>query len=229
MAAGSVSVASDGTVTKSGLAGDIYDERVAAIALVTPPGLIPAGAPGVPIKQGLAVDANALANAITGPNAGALPTGAVIPYAGTGTVPDGFLYCDGSAVSRTTYADLFAAIGTTYGTGDGSTTFNIPDMRARFPLGVNDGTLPAGASGSYTTRARAATGGAEEVTLDTTQLPSHAHGSTDLVYESAPGTGTLTISAGLGFDVGGATSNLGGGLPHTNMPPFLTLNFLIKV
>ncbi|MBR2008287.1 MAG: tail fiber protein [Alistipes sp.] len=59
------------------------------------------------------------------------PTGSIKPFAGT-TIPDGYLLCDGSAVSRTTYAALFAVIGTTYGTGDGSTTFNLPDCRNRF-------------------------------------------------------------------------------------------------
>lgn len=64
---------------------------------------------------------------VTGDNtAGMMPTGSIIPFAGT-NVPDGYLLCDGSAISRTTYADLFAVIGTVYGTGDGSTTFNIPD------------------------------------------------------------------------------------------------------
>ena len=57
-----------------------------------------------------------------------LPVGLVFPFAGT-TVPDSFLECNGAAVSRTTYAELFAVIGTTYGTGDGSTTFNLPDYR----------------------------------------------------------------------------------------------------
>jgi len=51
----------------------------------------------------------------------------------------GWLYCDGDAVSRTTYADLFAAIGTTYGVGDGSTTFNLPDLRGVFLRGLDDG------------------------------------------------------------------------------------------
>ena len=57
-----------------------------------------------------------------------LPVGLVFPFAGT-TVPNSFLECNGAAVSRTTYAELFAVIGTTYGTGDGSTTFNLPDYR----------------------------------------------------------------------------------------------------
>ena len=63
---------------------------------------------------------------VTGDNtAGMMPTGSIIPFAGT-TIPAGYLLCDGSAISRTTYADLFAVIGTVYGAGDGSTTFNVP-------------------------------------------------------------------------------------------------------
>lgn len=63
-------------------------------------------------------------------------TGAVIPFAMT-TAPSGWLECDGSAVSRTTYSTLFAAIGTTFGTGDGSTTFNLPDLRGEFVRGYD--------------------------------------------------------------------------------------------
>jgi microcystin-dependent protein len=64
-----------------------------------------------------------------------LPTGVVLPFAG-GTVPSGFLVCNGALISRTTYPGLFAAIGTTFGAGDGTTTFALPDLRQRFPLGV---------------------------------------------------------------------------------------------
>lgn len=60
-----------------------------------------------------------------------------LPYAGA-TIPAGWLLCDGAAVSRTTYASLFTAIGTTWGAGDGSTTFNLPDMRGRAPFGKDD-------------------------------------------------------------------------------------------
>lgn len=63
----------------------------------------------------------------TGPT-GVEPTGAMIPYAGA-SAPAGYLLCNGSAVSRTTYAALFAVIGTTYGSGDGSTTFNVPNAK----------------------------------------------------------------------------------------------------
>src|SRR5262249_11225138 len=68
------------------------------------------------------------------PNVGICPIGTIVGYAGT-TAPAKWLLCDGAAVSRVTYKDLFAVIGTTYGAGDGSTTFNIPDRRQRFGLG----------------------------------------------------------------------------------------------
>lgn len=64
-----------------------------------------------------------------------IPIGVVLPFAG-GAAPDGFLACDGAAVSRGVYAALFAVIGITYGAGDGVATFNLPDLRGRFPLGV---------------------------------------------------------------------------------------------
>jgi len=68
----------------------------------------------------------------------ATAAGTVVPWGGS-TAPTGWLECDGSAVSRTTYADLFTAIGTTYGVGDGSTTFNLPDLRGEFIRGWDNG------------------------------------------------------------------------------------------
>lgn len=67
-----------------------------------------------------------------------IPAGTMILFGGTST-PSGWFWCDGSAYSRTTYAALFAAIGTTWGVGDGSTTFNVPDLRGRAPIGVGQG------------------------------------------------------------------------------------------
>ena len=66
---------------------------------------------------------------------GSVPVGGIMPYAGS-TAPFGYLLCQGQAISRTTYADLFAIIGTTYGGGDGSSTFNIPDLYNRVPVGL---------------------------------------------------------------------------------------------
>jgi microcystin-dependent protein len=95
---------------------------------------------------------------------GGLPAGSIIPWGGS-SAPANWLLCDGTAVSRTTYASLFSAIGTAYGTGDGSTTFNLPDLRGRVPVGRN--------SGSFGTLG--ATGGVESVTLTVDQMPSHTH------------------------------------------------------
>ena len=79
-----------------------------------------------------------LGTAATADSAQLVPTGAVLPFA-MSTAPSGWLECDGAAVSRTTYAALFSAIGTTHGTGDGSTTFNVPDLRGEFVRGWDHG------------------------------------------------------------------------------------------
>lgn len=98
-----------------------------------------------------------------------VPTGALMPYAGT-TAPTLFLLCQGQAVSRTTYSDLFAVIGTTYGSGDGSTTFNLPNPNGKVIAGK-------AASGTFSTLG--GTGGSETVILDSTQIPSHSHPLSD--------------------------------------------------
>jgi microcystin-dependent protein len=109
----------------------------------------------------------------------ALPAGAMSPYAGT-AAPVGWLLCDGSAVSRTTYAALFAVTGIANGAGDGSTTFNLPDARGRIIAGKdNMGGTPAGrltTAGSGVDGATlGANGGAETQTLTVAQTPAHAH------------------------------------------------------
>lgn len=82
-----------------------------------------------------------------------LPEGSMVDFAGT-TAPSGWLMCDGAAVSRTVYASLFSSLGVAYGSGDGSTTFNLPDYRGRFARYMdNMGTL-AGAAGRDTGRVR---------------------------------------------------------------------------
>ena len=91
-----------------------------------------------------------------------MTAGIVIPFAGT-TAPQGWMLCDGSAVSRTTYAALFAVIGTTYGEGDGENTFNIPNLAGRVVIGVSN------------SHALGTTGGSETVTLTADQLPAHTH------------------------------------------------------
>lgn len=90
------------------------------------------------------------------------PAGIIMPFAGT-VAPENYLFCDGSAVSRTTYATLFGVIGTTFGAGDGSSTFNLPDLSGRVPLGVSQ------------VHALGTTGGSETVTLTESELPAHVH------------------------------------------------------
>ena len=90
------------------------------------------------------------------------PAGIIMPFAGT-VAPENYLFCDGSAVSRTTYATLFGVIGTTFGAGDGSSTFNVPDLSGRVPLGVSQ------------SHALGTTGGSETVTLTESELPAHVH------------------------------------------------------
>lgn len=155
-----------------------------------------------------------------------IPEGSVIPYAGS-AAPSGWLLCFGQAVSRTTYAALFAAIGTVYGTGDGSTTFNLPDMRGRIAAGVDNmgGTaanrVTSGGSGiSGTTLGNA--GGAETHTLTTAQLASHTH--------NYGFTGNLQTGGSSGIVSGSsfATSSTGSGNAHNNMQPSIMLNYIIK-
>jgi microcystin-dependent protein len=158
--------------------------------------------------------------------------------------------CDGSAVSRTTYASLFAAIGTTFGAGDGATTFNLPDLRGRVAIGTGQGA-------GLTNRALGATGGEEGHVLVTGEMPSHSHSHTHTVTDpkhSHPvgGSGSYVINwtssveglqssssatrateqapqtASTGITLGTNAQATGGGAAHNTMQPFLALTALIK-
>lgn len=110
---------------------------------------------------------NVAPNPNDAPGASAVPIGSITMWS-TGTAPSQWLLCNGAAVSRNLFAALFAVIGTTYGVGDGSTTFNVPNFSGRVPRGVDGGT--------YTL---ASTGGANSVNLVATDLPYHGHNVTD--------------------------------------------------
>lgn len=148
-----------------------------------------------------------------------LPAGSMVDFAAA-TAPAGWLLCDGTAVSRTTFAALFGVISTNYGVGDGSTTFNVPDFRGKVPVG-------SGTGAGLTARTLAATGGAETHVLTTAQMPSHNH---DFQSNNA------IVEGGNTFNIGNAvagqrllnTGLTGGGAAHNNMQPFLVATKIIK-
>lgn len=109
-----------------------------------------------------------------------MPSGSVIIYGGS-SAPTGWLFCDGSAISRSTYAALFTAIATTYGAGNGSSTFNIPDIRGRVVAGKEaSASLLTSALGGLNGNTLGNTGGVQGVTLTSAQsgLPAHNHSLT---------------------------------------------------
>lgn len=170
-----------------------------------------------------------------------IPIGKIDMYAGS-TAPAGWLLCDGSAISRTTYASLFAVIGTTYGTGDGSTTFNVPNLQGKFPIGAN------------TTYTLGGTGGS--TTLTTDNLPAHTHGSKSLIgtFKSRKWTTGALLSGATGIvtienssSTGNSAANYGSAVaqhevtidathehdavgkanPDAFLPPYVGVNYII--
>jgi microcystin-dependent protein len=131
---------------------------------------------------------------------GSVPIGALLDYAGSGDPADSrYLLADGRAISRTTYAAAYAIMGTTYGTGDGSTTFNIPDYRGRHSVGPdNMGTGMSAAGRMASNNTRGASGGAETKTIGTANLPAHTHDQGTLATASGGAhthaVGTLATS-----------------------------------
>lgn len=185
-----------------------------------------------------------------------VPSGAIMAFGGS-TAPEGWLLCDGSAKSRTAYAALFAAIGTAYGPGDGSTTFNLPDLRDRFPIGArqsDNGVPKTNATGALT-----ASGGQASRTLTTNQMPGHTHtgttggesqNHTHEMYTSAncgsggPGnratwdgdcTGLNPYPTGISGGVNNrghthsfTTASTGGGQAFSMLNPYLATFYIIK-
>lgn len=166
-------------------------------------------------------------------SAGGIPTGALTPFAGS-SAPTGWLLCYGQAVSRTTYADLFAVIGTTYGSGDGSTTFSLPDMRGRVAAGRDNmggttaGRITSAGSGIVGTTLGAA-GGAQTHTLTTAQIPSHTHGMTQAMPALTNAAGSVNrASSNTPANASGTSDATGGGGAHNNTQPTIILTYIIK-
>jgi microcystin-dependent protein len=162
-----------------------------------------------------------------------VPSGTVSQTA-RATAPTGYLLCDGSAISRTTYSSLFDAIGTAYGTGDGSTTFNIPNLKGRIPVGFDSSQTEFDTLGE--------TGGAKTHTLTTAEMPSHTHtqdahqhlSSWNQTYVAGGGLSVVANLPGssANFNTGPTTAtnqNTGGGGAHNNLQPYVVLNYMIKI
>ena len=187
-------------------------------------------------KNNVSVSGNVVAAEFYGGGANltgivALPTGAVLPFAGA-SAPSGHLLCFGQAISRSTYSGLFTAIGTVYGVGDGSTTFNIPDLRGRVVAGQDDmgGTSAnrlTDQSGGVDGDVLGDTGGAETHTLTVAQLAAHTHSTYDLWAQHA-GNPQSPPPYEVQNTTGGTTGSTGGNSAHNNVQPTIILNYIIK-
>jgi microcystin-dependent protein len=150
--------------------------------------------------------------------AGRMAEGTILMYAGS-LAPPGWLLCNGAEVSRTTYANLFAVIGTTFGAGDGSTTFILPDLRGRSPIGMGQGT-------GLSNRVLGADGGAEKHKLTISEMPAHSHSyKRPYVTENEGQEEFDAWNKAMGTY---STGNTGGNQSHNNMHPFLVVNYIIK-
>ena len=211
-----------GTVTSSSPLAVALDEGSGAPMTATPTPLTS----GLTVGDRVWVEIAGNRAVIVGRAGGqaSVPPGSVTAFAGA-SAPGGWLLCGGQAVSRTTYAELFAAIGATYGAGNGSTTFNVPNLAGRVPVGLDAGQTEFNTLGK--------TGGAKTHTLTTAQIPDHRH----LLDQDGGNVGYATGSTNLRFSVGWAntrdSSNIstgwtGGGEAHPNLQPYIVLNYIIK-
>lgn len=149
-----------------------------------------------------------------------LPIGSVLPYPSS-TVPDNWLLCDGRAVSRTTYSQLFNIIGTTFGVGDGSTTFNLPNMKGKIPVGYDSSQTDFNSIGK--------TGGEKTHILTVDELAPHNHGVKVKMNASGFGDGYLTSASGYDYTTSNSPVNsTGGGQAHNNLQPYIVQNYIIK-
>lgn len=155
----------------------------------------------------------------------AVPSGSIIMHAGS-TAPTGYLACNAAAVSRSTYADLFAVIGTTYGVGDGSTTFNLPDMRGLFVRG-------AGAHGTMTKAAGGAFDGGSVGATDNDKIQGHKHDLSNVPasYDGGIGGGSNSWSGTATKTTTTPVSDGTNGTPRTGnetKPASISLLYCIK-
>jgi len=151
-----------------------------------------------------------------------LPVGTIIPYAGA-TIPSNYMKCEGQELSRIEYDILFSAIGTTYGAGNGTTTFNLPNLKGRVIMGIDSNDTDFDALGE--------TGGEKTHTLTVGEMPSHNHdiGWAQTTNLTDPGQQGIPGQAPNNWVDSWKTFSTGGGQPHNNLQPYIVLNYIIKV
>jgi microcystin-dependent protein len=215
-----------GTPSAANLAAAVTDETgtgalvFAGSPTLTGTPLAPTAAAGTNTTQ-IATTAFVLTNSA--------PTGGLIMWA-TATIPSGWLVCNGAEISRTAYAALFAVIGSTFGAGDGSTTFNVPNYVNRMPIGVGS------------TAALAATGGSNDAVVvshthtATSTDSGHLHPTPPNFYQSGPngaagggGIGQTYAETYTGYANVTTTINAAGvSATNANLPPYMGIYFIIK-
>jgi microcystin-dependent protein len=207
---------------------------------------MPPPVPGTVVSSGAGVGPSG-DQGVSGPIGipGDAEVGTIKAYAAA-AAPASWMLCDGSAISRSAYPQLFSLIGSTYGAGDGSTTFNLPDLRSKMIVGMGQGT-------GLTNRVLAATGGEENHQLTIAELAQHTHvqnAHTHIQDAHYHGVGNAQGTAGGGgYQIAGSVlgnwstlsatatnqnttatnQNTGGGTGHNTMPPFLVITYIIKV
>ena len=151
-----------------------------------------------------------------------LPVGTIIPYAGA-TIPSNYMKCEGQELSRIEYDILFSAIGTTYGAGNGTTTFNLPNLKGRVITGIDSNDTDFDVLGE--------TGGEKTHTLTVGEMPSHNHdiGWAQTTNLTDPGQQGIPGQAPNNWVDSWKTFSTGGGQPHNNLQPYIVLNYIIKV
>ena len=169
-----------------------------------------------------------------------IPTATIVPWS-SASVPSGFLECNGAAVSRSTYSALFAIISTTYGAGDGATTFNLPDLQDNVAIGKSGTKALASTGGANTVTSTGNVGGSTaNATLTTDQLASHSH---PVAFNSTPSNFRIasTPTGPARFNQNSSSGNAGSGTGHSHnmsatftgdatsvVQPYLTVIYIIK-
>ena len=171
-----------------------------------------------------------------------IPTATIVPWS-SASVPSGFLECNGADVSRSTYAALFAVIGTTYGTGDGSSTFGLPDLQDNVAVGKSNTKALASTGGANTVTSTGNVGGSTaNATLSTAQLASHSHNVTGGNPNEAGGNSNkFRTAGGISNNFNVSSGNAGSGSGHSHnmsatfsgdatsvVQPYLTVIYIIK-